>query len=207
MKFESLTNHIARLATLVIAFAFFSFGYSFLGFLHQQPTIHFHEYALEGIIVELAGHFVFGTISVLPLLDGESILLGGALGIFIDADHVLGALNLNVSSRPDHSILFVLFSTLFLVLVARRTGKKKAELTRIVFVVPAAILSHIAYDVLASFQVSGGQGFTFPLFAPFSFELLPLPFSAWILLELLAFSTAACGRVTAERRNLTPDGM
>lgn len=169
----------------VAAFAIFAFAYSFIGLLHPQ-LIHLHEYSLTSSVVEVGGHIAFGVLVTLPLWNLRYALLGGGVAIFIDSDHVLGALNVPVSSRPDHSILFVLASTAFIYAILRKNGGMgNADAVKASAVVAGAFLAHLSYDVFAAVSVFGGAGYAFPLYVPFSFALVPMPYYSWVLFELL----------------------
>src|ERR1700731_1326640 len=115
MKFGFLIFESKKKFVLVLTIALFYTGlsliYSLVGFLYYQPGSHYHEYQLGKLAIEIGGHYLFGFLAALPLLDLDLALLTGGLAILIDVDHVLSALGFNVSGRPDHSILFLIVST------------------------------------------------------------------------------------------------
>ena len=177
-------RRVVLFASVYVALAF---AFSFVGFVAQQPTVHFHEYSFPEAIEELGGHFLFGAVAVAPFLSFWKSLVGGAFAIGIDADHVLGALNLNVSSRPDHSIFFAIFAAAAIWAVVRldKSGAIGAP-AEVAVLVPITVLSHLSYDIFAAFQVFKGVGFSFPILSPFSFSLFAFPYWTWIPLEASA---------------------
>ena len=172
-----------------------SLGYSLIGFLYYQPGSHYHEYSLGKLAVEIGGHYLFGFVAALPLLDLDVALLTGALAILIDVDHLLSAFNFNVSGRPDHSILYLFVSTTFIIYFGVRLGVSKQVLSKLVFVGPITLLAHLSYDVFAS------SGTTFQLFIPFSFQEIGFPDYSWIILEAAAILLSALGLYASKRNS------
>jgi len=177
---------------LVLSYLAIVFGFSFIGFVAQQPTVHFHEYSLPDAIVEVGGHFAFGTLVGLPFRQSKAALATGAFAVAIDADHILGALNLNVSSRPDHSPAFALGGMLLLWILVRRYPRLsiRGGALATASLVPISVLSHYSYDILAAGPLFHGLGSSFPVFVPFSFALVPFPTWSWVLFEAAGFSLA-----------------
>ena len=172
---------------LASAYVALAFAFSFVGFVAQQPAVHFHEYSLPEAIVELGGHFLFGAVAAAPFLGVWKSLLGGAFAIGIDADHVLGALNLNVSSRPDHSFFFAAFAALAIwAVVSLQRSRPLGQPSQVAVLVPITVLSHLAYDVFAAFQMFSGVGYSFPILSPLSFSLFAFPYWTWVPLEASA---------------------
>lgn len=91
-----------KLSLIAIFYAVLSFAYSTIGFLHPQIAPHYHEYIGLRLVTEILGHFSFGFIAAIPLLDLQMALLTGTGAVLIDSDHFLSALNFDVSGRPDH---------------------------------------------------------------------------------------------------------
>ena len=176
----------ASFVPLVLFYGVLVLAFSFLGFVAQQPTVHFHEYSFPEAILELGGHMTFGAMVALPFRQVKACVLGAAFAIVIDADHILGALNLNVSGRPDHSIAFAATGAVAVWLVVRKypsMGLRQGALATSALV-PASVLSHVSYDVLAANEIFNGLGSSFPIYSPFSFSLVPFPTWSWIVLEL-----------------------
>ncbi len=184
-----------------VIFATFAFFYSFIGLLSPQH-IHLHEYSLKPLIEEVGGHIAFGIFAALPLLilDFSLLFFAGGVAILIDSDHLLGALNLPVSSRPDHSVLFIIASTLFVYGYARKRGMTKQNALMTTLIVPVALLSHLSYDVFAAFSVFHGNGYAFPLYVPFNFALISMPYYSWIALELLGVAMAVASSLALRHR-------
>jgi len=179
-------RRLGWVASIAVPFVLFALAYSSLGFLHPQH-VHLHEYSVPGAFEEVGGHILFGFLVALPFMDLNLLLLSGSFAILVDSDHLLGALNLPVASRIDHSLLFILASSAFVYAICRWKKLDGRMTVKTVSLVPAAILSHLSYDVLASYGIFGGLGYAFPLFAPFSFTLVYFPGYSWIALEALGF--------------------
>jgi hypothetical protein len=175
------------LILLALFYAALSFAYSLTGFLHFEPASHVHEYSPSKLAIEVLGHFAFGFLASLPLFDFDLSLLTGSLAVLIDSDHILTALGFPVVGRPDHSILYAVVSLIALVAIGRKLNLPKQVLVKLAFVAPITVLSHIAYDVFAS------TGPTFPLFVPFDFGEIYIPYEFSYLLEALAFLLALLG--------------
>ncbi len=177
-----------QMLILGLCYLALSFSYSFIGFLHPEPTTFLPEYTYSSFTLEILGHFAFGVIATLPLLDLDLALLGGACAVLIDSDHVLDSLNLGVSGRPDHSILFVLISMLVMFALVRKVGLSRSTQVKIMFLAPAIVLNHLSFDVFA------GGGSTFQLLIPFSFQSIALSYGAWypLLLAAMMFSALGC---------------
>lgn len=175
--FTFLKNRkLRKIAILAIFYAALSFAYSFIGFIHPEPSPAF-EFGTSRLLIEILGHFVFGFVAAIPLLDFELSALTGALAVLIDSDHILSTLNLPVSGRPDHSILYALVSLIALVYIGTRLGLDLSTITKLAFIAPITVLSHVSYDVFA------GTGASFPLFVPFDFGGITLPDYSWLILE------------------------
>jgi hypothetical protein len=158
-----------------------SFAWSTIGFAHPVPPVHYHEYALSGLLTEVSGHILFGLAAVLVTRDIGLAMLAGGESILIDVDHLLPALGYPVEGRLAHSVFFALVAAGVLAYVSRRGGRPN----RGVFAVTlSAFGAHLSYDVFA------GNGVFF-LAAPLSFSSFNLPLWTWLPLEVAAFITAA----------------
>jgi hypothetical protein len=187
--------HLRKIILLAIFYAALAFLYSSIGFLHPEVS-HFHEYTGPKLFIEILGHFSFGFIASIPFWDLEISLLTGVAAVFIDTDHILSALGLNVSGRPDHSFLFVIVSAIILSYVVMRSNFPNSFLAKFVFFAPVVVFSHIAYDI---FAVPLGSSSTFQLFIPFSFTEVSFPYDYWILFEALALVLSFAGYLFARR--------
>ncbi len=188
-------------ASYAVMFATFAFFYSFIGLLSPQH-IHLHEYSLTELAKEAGGHIAFGIVAAAPLwiLDFNLFFLAGGVAILLDSDHLLGALNLPVSSRPDHSIVFFVASTLFVYWLAKKRGMSKPNALKTSAVVIVALLSHLSYDVFAAVSVFHGNGYAFPLLVPLSYALIAMPYLSWIVFELIGVIVAVAASLLSMHR-------
>jgi hypothetical protein len=193
LRFLPDKERLRVIALLAILYAYASFAYSFIGFIHMQPGIHYHEYIPSKLAVEVLGHFFFGFVAALPLLDLSLAFLTGALAVLIDTDHLLGAWGFSVSGRPDHSFFYAMVSTVILVVISRKVGMRSPTLAKIAFVGTITLFSHIAYDIFA------GTGSDFPLFIPFNFANTLLLGIDWVVFEIAAVFVAALGWFVSRR--------
>jgi hypothetical protein len=157
---------------------------------------------LPDLLKEIFGHVAFALLASLPLwITGLSLVpLAGGVAILLDVDHLLGALNAPVSSRPDHSIVFFVLSTLFVFSLAKRGGMPNPRALKTAGVVAAGLLSHIAYDVFAAVIFFHSGGYAFPFFVPFNFTLIAMPYYSWALFELLGLGISiAVSLITMHR--------
>jgi hypothetical protein len=177
-----------------------AFTYSALGFLHGIPHGNASEYTISFLIPEISGHIIFAVIAVLPFLDIQVMLLSSVIAVFIDTDHLLGIFTtLPYIGRPDHSILFMIVAASILVYLSRRLNLSTASQIKVAFVVFAAILSHLSFDILAAYDIFGGGSFSFPLFYPFSSALIPFPLYAFVIFEIGAVTISIVGSLLARK--------
>jgi len=170
-----------------------SLAYSFIGFLYYQPGSHYFEYQGARLLIEIGGHYLFGFIAALPLMDLGISLLTGALAILIDIDHVLSALGYSVSGRPDHSILYLVVSTAFILYVGTKLRLSNELLARLSFVGPITLLAHLSYDVFAA------NGTTFQILIPFSYQEFFFADWTWIVFESVAVMLAVIGLIVSKQ--------
>jgi hypothetical protein len=198
MKFGFLIFESRKKFVLILTIALFYTGlslfYSLIGFLYYQPGSHYHEYQLGKLAIEIGGHYLFGFLAALPLLDLDLALLTGALAILIDVDHVLSALGFNISGRPDHSILFLIVSTAFITYISVRMGVPQKLFTKLAFVGAIALFAHLSYDVFAQ------SGTTFQLFIPFSYQEVAISDYSWIVFEAVAILVALFASYLAAKK-------
>ena len=181
-------SHDFKMMVLIaIFYASLSFLYSFIGFLHYQPGNPYQEFALDKLIVEIGGHFVFGFIAALPLKELRISILTGSLAVLIDVDHLLSIMNFDVSGRPDHSILYATIAAVLMFYVGRELKFSKDLFAKFIFVAPVSMLAHISYDILVS------PGTTFQFLIPFSFQQFEPPHFTWTLFEVAALLLSLVG--------------
>jgi len=144
--------------------------------------------------VEVAGHYAFGFVAALFLADLGIAALVGAMAVLIDSDHLLSALSLPVSGRPDHSILYVLVSTVLIAYLGTRIRLAPELTLKLLFIGPIVILSHLAYDKFAS-----SNGTTFQLAIPFSYSEYFFANGTWIYFEFGAIFVSVMGYLVSKR--------
>jgi hypothetical protein len=182
--------HLEKIALLALFYAALAFAYSSIGLLHPEVS-HYHEYSGSKLLIEILGHFAFGFAASIPMWDLEISLLIGASAVFIDTDHILSALGVNISGRPDHSFLFVFVSAMIMFYFAQRSNSfSRTFLMKFVFFAPVVVFSHIAYDI---FALPLGSTSSFQLFIPFNFDYISLPYDYWLLFEALALGLSFLG--------------
>ena len=108
------------------------------------------------------------------------VFLTGAFAILLDADHLLQFFNVEMIARMVHSLPFAIIIAVIMLYVF---GKKDYRLAAISF---SAILSHIAFDIWLNAQVFPGSSSGFPLFSPFTVEIIKFQGLDWLYLEILA---------------------
>jgi hypothetical protein len=174
---------------LSLAYGALSFAWSALGLLTPTEPAHLHEYPLRGLLVEIGGHVLFGLAAALPTLDIGLILLCGGEAIVIDADHLMGALNLPVQTRLSHSIGFAIVGPLVMGWVARKNRGFNRTVMLVTF---ASVMAHISYDVFA------GNG-SVPFLDPASIGFLTFPYWTWVPFEAAALAICAYVRYSSVR--------
>ena len=165
-----------------IIFALVSFAFSMIGafFPESEFTVVIgNPLVVSSVTYEhVLGHVFWGAIIGLGTLSIRYIILGGSFAIFIDSDHLLQFLDIELVSRMSHSIPFeVIVSIVFFVILR---GKD----IRICAVAFAAVLSHLAFDIFLA-DVAFGSGTKFPLFSPFTFETVPFQGLDWLGIQVI----------------------
>ncbi len=165
-------------------FSILSFGFSLTGFLFpDDPSSHVIG---NPLIVSnpspehILGHVLFGMIAGAISLSLKYVFMTGAFALLLDADHLLQFFNVEMISRMVHSLPFAIIIAVIMLYVF---GKKDYRLAAISF---SAIISHIAYDVFLAGQIYPGSTSGFPLFSPFTVEIIKFQGLDWLYLEILA---------------------
>ena len=130
------------------------------------------------------GHVFWGAIIGLGTLSIRYIILGGSFAIFLDSDHLLQFLDIELVSRMSHSIPFAVIVSIVFFVILR--GKD----IRICAVAFGAVLSHIAFDIFLA-DVALNSGTEFPLFSPFTFETVSLQGLDWLGIQIIGVSIVA----------------
>ena len=182
-----------------IIFALVSFGFSAIGafFPESEFTVVIgNPLVVSSVTYEhVLGHVFWGAIIGLGTLSIRYIIIGGSFAIFLDSDHLLQFLDIELVSRMSHSIPFAAIATIVFFVITR--GKD----IRICAVAFGAVLSHIAFDVFLA-DVALGTGTNFPLFSPFTFETVSLQGLDWLGIQIAGVSLVAIASYFYKRREL-----
>ena len=165
-----------------IIFALVSFAFSMIGafFPESEFTVVIgNPLVVSSVTYEhVLGHIFWGAIIGLGTLSIRYIILGGSFAIFLDSDHLLQFLDIELVSRMSHSIPFAVIVSIVFFVILR--GKD----IRICAVAFAAVLSHLAFDIFLA-DVAFGSGTKFPLFSPFTFETVPFQGLDWLGIQVI----------------------
>ena len=171
-----------------IIFALVSFAFSMIGdfFPESEFTVVIgNPLVVSSVTYEhVLGHVFWGAIIGLGTLSIRYIILGGSFAIFLDSDHLLQFLDIELVSRMSHSIPFAVIVSIVFFVILR--GKD----IRICAVAFGAVLSHIAFDIFLA-DVALNSGTEFPLFSPFTFETVSLQGLDWLGIQIIGVSIVA----------------
>jgi len=163
-------------------FSILSLGFSLTGFLFPDDS----SIIGDPLIVSnpspehILGHILFGMIAGTISLSLKYVFMTGAFALLLDADHLLQFFNVEMISRMVHSVPFAIIIAVIMLYVF---GKKDYRLAAVAF---SAIISHIAFDVWFVGQIYPGSASGFPLFSPFTVEIIKFQGLDWLYLEILA---------------------
>ena len=163
-------------------FSVLSFGFSLTGFLFPDDSYIIGDPLIVSnpTLEHIFGHIFFGMIAGAISLSLKYVFMGGAFALLVDADHLLQFLNVEMIGRMVHSVPYAIIIAVILLYVF---GKKDYRLAAISF---SAILSHIAFDIWFVGQIFPGSTGGFPLFSPFTVEIIKFQGLDWLYLEILA---------------------
>ena len=180
----SISAQIKFFVKACIIFSILSFGFSLTGFLFPDDSHVIGNPLIVGnpSLEHIFGHIFFGMIAGAISLSLRYIFLSGALALLLDADHLLQFLDVEMISRMVHSLPFAIIIAVIMLYVF---GKKDYRLAAISF---SAIISHIAFDVWFVGQIYPGSTGGFPLFSPFTVEIIRFQGLDWLYLEILAIA-------------------
>ena len=177
-----LSGQIKFFIKTCVIFSVLSFGFSLTGFLFPD-----HSYIIGNPLLHssfsfwhIIGHILFGMIAGAISLSLRYVFLTGAFAILLDADHLLQFFNVEMIARMVHSLPFAIIIAVIMLYVF---GKKDYRLAAISF---SAIISHIEFDVWLTGQIHPGSTSGFPLFSPFTVEIIKFQGLDWLYLEILA---------------------
>ena len=182
-----------------IVFATVSFAFSMIGAFFPQSEFTFvigNPLVVSSVTYEhVLGHVFWGAVIGLGTLSIRYIILGGSFAIFLDSDHLLQFLDIELVSRMSHSIPFAVIVSIVFFVILR--GKD----IRICAVAFGAVLSHIAFDVfLADVLLNSATGF--PLFSPFTFETVSLQGLDWLGIQIIGVSIVAITSYFFKRKEI-----
>ena len=171
-----------------IIFATVSFAFSMIGAFFPESEFTFvigNPLVVSSVTYEhVLGHVFWGAVIGLGTLSIRYIILGGSFAIFLDSDHLLQFLDIELVSRMSHSIPFAIIASIVFFIILR--GKD----IRICAVAFAAVLSHIAFDVFLA-DVTFRSSTNFPLFSPFTFETVSLHGLDWLGIQIIGVALVA----------------
>ena len=196
-----LTQVRKFIITLVI-FTLISFSFSTIGLgfeEHPQSRIIGNPFEVSAISVQhVLGHIFWGMIAGLLSLRLNYVFLCGGFAILLDADHLLQFLDIEMISRMSHSIPFAIIVGVIMLAISKFRDYRLA----VIFF--SAIISHLAFDIWLA-QQSGWNSTQFPLFSPFSADMIALSGYSWLFLEIFALSVVGIvvfiNRKVGKKRN------
>ena len=196
-----LTQVRKFIITLVI-FTLISFSFSTIGLgfeEHPQSRIIGNPFEVSAISVQhVLGHIFWGMIAGLLSLRLNYVFLCGGFAILLDADHLLQFLDIEMISRMSHSIPFAIIVGFIMLALSKFRDYRLAVVSF------SAIISHLAFDIWLA-QQSGWNSTQFPLFSPFSADMIALSGYSWLFLEIFALSVVGIvvfiNRKVAKKRN------
>ena len=182
-----------------IIFALVSFAFSMIGALFPESeftVVIGNPLVVSNVTYEhVLGHVFWGAIIGLGTLSIRYIILGGSFAIFLDSDHLLQFLDIELVSRMSHSIPFAVIVSIVFFVILR--GKD----IRICAVAFGAVLSHIAFDIFLA-DVALNSGTEFPLFSPFTFETVSLQGLDWLGIQIIGVLIVAVTSYLFKRKQV-----
>ena len=163
----------------LISFIFSTIGLGFED--HSEFRVIGNPFEVSSISIQhILGHVFWGMIAGLLSLRLNYVFLCGGFALLLDADHLLQFLDVEMIVRMSHSIPFAIIVGFIML------GISKFRDFRLAAVSFSAIISHLAFDIWLSGQ-SGFGSTQFPLFSPFSVDMIILSEYSWLFLEIFAF--------------------
>ena len=194
-----MKDHIKFILKNSIIFAIVSFAFSMIGAFFPESEFTFvigNPLVVSSVTYEhVLGHIFWGGVIGLGTLSIRYIILGGSFAIFLDSDHLLQFLDIELVSRMSHSIPFAVIVSIVFFVILR--GKD----IRICAVAFGAVLSHIAFDVFLA-DVLLNSATKFPLFSPFTFETVSLQGLDWLGIQIIGVSIVAITSYFFKRKEI-----
>ena len=194
-----MKDHFKFILKNSIIFATISFAFSMIGAFFPESEFTFvigNPFVVSSVTYEhVIGHIFWGAVIGLGTLSIRYIILGGSFAIFLDSDHLLQFLDIELVSRMSHSIPFAVIVSIVFFVILR--GKD----IRICAVAFGAVLSHIAFDVFLA-DVLLNSATKFPLFSPFTFETVSLQGLDWLGIQIIGVSIVAITSYFFKRKEI-----
>ena len=194
-----MKDHIKFILKNSIIFAIVSFAFSMIGAFFPESEFTFvigNPLVVSSVTYEhVLGHIFWGAVIGLGTLSIRYIILGGSFAIFLDSDHLLQFLDIELVSRMSHSIPFAVIVSIVFFVILR--GKD----IRICAVAFGAVLSHIAFDIFLA-DVLLNSATKFPLFSPFTFETVSLQGLDWLGIQIIGVSIVAITSYFFKRKEI-----
>ena len=179
VKLVQIKKFIITLAIFtLISFSFSTIGIGFEE--HPESRIIGNPLEVSNISIQhVLGHILWGMIAGLLSLRLNYVFLCGGFAILLDADHLLQFLDLEMIGRMGHSIPFAILVGFIMLAVSKFRDIRLAAISF------SAVISHLAFDIwlAGQFYLNGTQ---FPLFSPFSVDMVVLSGYDWLFLEIIA---------------------
>ena len=194
-----MKDHIKFILKNSIIFAIVSFGFSIIGGLFPSSE---HTFVIGNPLVvssvtyeHVIGHIFWGAVIGLGTLSIRYIVLGGSFAIFLDSDHLLQFLDIELVSRMSHSIPFAVIVAIVFFVILRG---KDLRLSAVAF---SAVLSHLAFDVFLA-DVAFTSSTKFPLFSPFVLETVEFQGLDWLGIQIIGVAIVAAISYLVKRKEI-----
>jgi len=177
-------SQIRKFVITLLIFTIISFSFSTIGLGfddHPESRIIGNPLEVSGISIQhVLGHIFWGMIAGLLSLRLNYVFLCGGFALLLDADHLLQFLDIEMITRMSHSIPFAIMVGFIMLVVSKFRDFRLAAVSF------SAIISHLAFDIWLA-RHSYLHGTQFPLFSPFSVDMIVLSGYDWLFLEIFAF--------------------
>ncbi len=194
-----MKDHIKFILKNSIIFATISFAFSMIGAFFPESEFTFvigNPLVVSSVTYEhVLGHIFWGAVIGLGTLSIRYIILGGSFAIFLDSDHLLQFLDIELVSRMSHSIPFAVIVAIVFFVILRG---KDLRLSAVAF---SAVLSHLAFDVFLA-DVAFTSSTKFPLFSPFVLETVEFQGLDWLGIQIIGVAIVAAVSYLVKRKEI-----
>ena len=194
-----MKDHIKFILKNSIIFATISFAFSMIGAFFPESEFTFvigNPFVVSSVTYEhVIGHIFWGAVIGLGTLSIRYIVLGGSFAIFLDSDHLLQFLDIELVSRMSHSIPFAVIVAIVFFVILRG---KDLRLSAVAF---SAVLSHLAFDVFLA-DVAFTSSTKFPLFSPFVLETVEFQGLDWLGIQIIGVAIVAAISYLVKRKEI-----